>query len=235
LSEFRENNKRIIKGGTKMRKFILITIGGAFLLSLLSAKAEALTFDLNCTLSGAGCASSASFGSITLTDNGDDVDITVDLVGSGVHKIQRVYLNFDDSLFSNANNFDTVSNVGVIEDQNNLQADGYSTGKFDLRLPDPPPGNLGFEPYSDTITLSGFNLNPDHFNFSDTSNLLLGAVHIGNIACANDTCIGQGGEESIWVGATLSQVPEPTTLLLLGSGLIGFALWGRKKLQGVEV
>ena len=33
-------------------------------------------------------------------------------------------------------------------------------------------------------------------------------------------------------GGSTAQVPEPSTLLLLGSGLLGVGLWGRKKIRG---
>lgn len=194
----------------------------------LSLPAEAVespvTFDLNCIISGAGCAQSQSFGTVTLTDNGEHINLVVDLAGAGVHKVLKVFLNYDDSLFSNASAFDTTSAAGVVVDENAQKPDGYP-GFLDLTIPD-PPASLGFEPYSDTITLAGTDLNPEHFNFLDTSGKLWAAVQIGNYGGSP----GVAGLDSIWVGADPPvATPEPGTLVLLGSGLAGLGAWGWRR------
>lgn len=209
---------------------ILGAAGVLLVLWALSLPAEAVassvTFNLNCIISGAGCppSPSTSFGTVTLTDNGDNVDLVVDLAGEGVHTVLKVFLNYDDALFSNASPFDTTSDAGVIVGENAQKPDGYP-GFLDLTIPD-PPASLGFEPYSDTITLAGFDLNPEHFNFLDTSGKMWAAVQVGNYGGSP----GVAGLDPIWVGADPPvATPEPGTLLLLGSGLAGLATWGWRR------
>jgi hypothetical protein len=113
----------------------------------------------------------------------------------------------------------------VVENQDGLKASGYP-GFFDLKIPEPPPGNLGFEIYSDTISAtkdgSSSPLTEQMFNALDTSDNFYVIVHIGNYG--GET--GVGGEDSIWVG---SQVPIPGSVLLLSSGLVGVIFLRRKR------
>ncbi|MBW2164222.1 MAG: PEP-CTERM sorting domain-containing protein [Deltaproteobacteria bacterium] len=49
-------------------------------------------------------------------------------------------------------------------------------------------------------------------------------------SAAHIRSIGIGDEDSGWIGDTQS-VPEPSTILLVGTGLLGMIAFGRKRLN----
>lgn len=230
----------------KMKAVLVCVLTGLMALGLWGGQAAAssITYALDCIISGAGCTSSSSFGTIMFMDGLDanadgftDVQVTVDLNGNSIEKALQVFLNYDDSKFSNATTFGTVpTELGAIVNEDQIKPDGYpccgggTGGGLDLQIPDPPPGNLGFEPVTFSLTLAGTNLSIADFNFFNeiggsskltASDLIVAAIHIGAL---------NGTEDSIFVGAQ-SVVPEPSTLVLLGSGLASLGAWGRKRLR----
>ena len=123
-------------------------------------------------------------------------------------------MNYNPTDFGSSHIF-TVSSDPVLNDKDKVKADGFQFC-FDLRIPD--SGNLHIHEYINTISLTGGVLDPGDFNF-ETGGVYM-AVHIGGL----ETNIA--GSDSVWAGA--NPVPAPASLLLLGSGLIGFVAVRRR-------
>jgi hypothetical protein len=114
-----------------------------------------------------------------------------------------------------------LTGIDISYTPNANKPDGYHYF-LDFKVPD--NGNLGnVSTFTGILSIEGENLNESYFDYKDTGNLIYAYVHIGSL--------GEDGDDSIWVG-TGTQVPEPGTLLLLGSGLLGMVLIGRKNFRG---
>jgi hypothetical protein len=216
--------KKLLMGG-----IAVFAVG--MLADIGSSRAAVITYALNEIIAGGSTLTSTpSFGSVTYSDNAGDankVDVSISLNGTG-EKALTFYFNYNVASFGSSTPFVLTGGVtSRLNSENNEQADGYTAGKFDIQTP--ATGNGGTEPLNFTIALAGTNLNPGDFDFTDSSGHLFNALHIGN--CGNQVCSpGQNGEASIWVGSgPATSVPEPASMLLLGSALMSLAVLRRRK------
>ena len=220
----------------------LATISCASLLLLgtaAQASAGSIVFSFDCNIQGGLCnplSPDPPIGTLTITDSEDNggnanfVDISLSLTGGDP---QSFYFNFTgfplDSGYTFKATGTSVEGEFVSQLGNDRQADGYTTGLFDLSIPD--SGNISGNPFNTILRLSDDatdtlykNLDASMFAALSTDGALFAAVNrtTGDSWFGSTSCTGCGH-------ITVQAVPEPASLLLLGSGLAGAARLRRRK------
>jgi hypothetical protein len=218
-----------------MKKILFIVSAIAVL--TIPTMGQSLTFQIDTLLTGDTPTGSAPWLTLTFTDDGlppNTVRFTVTSnLQSSSEFISKIVFNVDPLFTPRLINFDVFSKSGEFENpgiskRSQDAQDLNPADNFDIALDFKTAEKKRFN-LDDSIsyTLSyldpgGLTLSAESFNFFNTEKQ---EEYSGFYAVAMFQ--GSGGK----LGDKVETVPEPSTLLLLGAGLVGLGILGRRKFR----
>jgi PEP-CTERM motif len=212
-----------IVGGVVMNfRSIVVSVAALLVTGLLVATpAQAIVFNFtsdHCT----GTCGTPPFGSVTLTQNGAAVDVVVDLfspnefVKTGAGDFQAFKFNAIDVVVGDITV--TQNNPGQTLAPQTGAFNGDGTGNFLFGIACTTCGNGASDAFSTDIIFQVASATIADLTVPNN----LGNVFVADIIGANGNTGAVDATEAV-------SVPEPTTLALLGVGLVGFGIMRRRR------
>ncbi|HET6980226.1 MAG TPA: PEP-CTERM sorting domain-containing protein [Pyrinomonadaceae bacterium] len=201
--------------------FAVVTLASATL-----TRADTVTFNLN----RGSTLPNQQYGTLTLTLVGSSIQVDISLLAGN----RIVHTGFDASVAFNYIGTGQISvsglpaNYTLVNSGNPSAIDMDGFGRFEYGVLFGPNGGGAGTDSSLTFTVSrvgGFNSVFDLVQGSTNPPGSFSSPWAVDIIC--DTC----GPATGVIGATVTGTPEPTTMLLLGSGLLGLGASIRKRLR----
>jgi hypothetical protein len=225
-----------------MKKILFIVC--AITVLMIPATGRSLSFNIDTLLSGTAPQSAAPWLTLTFTDNGTNaVQLRIESsLEVSTEFIRAIVFNVDPSITLSALSFGTgIKTQGSFDPPTIAKAQDLQSinpaGGFDIALTGFATANNANKRFdsSDILTYnltylgSPGSFNANSFNFYNTDPQGQ-ADFSGFYAVAMFQGIQAGDGSGKW-GDKVNGVPEPSTLLLLGAGLVGFGILGRRKFR----
>lgn len=203
-------------------RWLLVLALGLLAAGLTSRPAHAIEYELTIDHCTGGCGP-APYGSVTLTQDGGDVDVLVDLFDSN-YFVKTGSVDFQAFKFNGTDI--TLADIVVDPHVPALQPatgnfNGDGTGDFSLGINCPSCGGGASSQFNTDISFRVLSATIADLTVPNS----LGFVFVADIisgATGNTGPVAAGG----------TPVPEPGTLLLLGSGLVSVGAWSRRRMRG---